>query len=263
MNMTIKLETGDYVATLMLNRPQTMNSINSQLMDELGEACQALAQDIQSRVVLVTSSGRSFCSGLDLGLLGEFGRSSDPSELAALIDHWQDVFNALERLPQITIAVINGPAIGAGVELLLCCDFRIASTRALFGMPELKFGLVPDLGGIPRLVRTVGPAWAKEILMRGRNLNPMEALRMGLVNRVSDPGDLAGTTKKWASQFALLPPMAVRKSKELIRSSFDMDLAESLKLAKEAQLELFASPEFRAIVEAQAAQHPSEEPVES
>jgi enoyl-CoA hydratase/carnithine racemase len=130
-------------------------------------------------------------------------------------------------------------------------------------MPELKFGLVPDLGGIPRLVRTVGPAWAKEILMRGRNLNPMEALRMGLVNRVADPGDLTGTTKKWATQFASLPPVAVRKSKELMRSSFDMDLAGSLARAKAAQLELLASPEFRAIVEAQAARQPSEESVES
>jgi enoyl-CoA hydratase len=263
MNKTIKLETGERVATLMLNRPQTMNSINSQLMDELGEACQVLAADDQSRVVLITSSGRSFCSGLDLGLLGEIGRSDDSSELAAQIDRWQEVFNALERLPQITIAVINGPAIGAGVELLLCCDFRIASTRALFGMPELKFGLVPDLGGIPRLVRTVGPAWAKEILMRGRNLNPMEALRMGLINRVADPGDLNGTTKKWAGQFASLPPAAVRKSKELIRLSFDGDLAASLALAKAGQLELFARPEFRAILESQAAPQPGEEAVET
>ncbi len=255
---TLKLDTADHIATLTLNRAHTLNSINRQFMDELGAACEQLSRDRDTRVIILTANGRGFCSGIDLSLFQEVGSTLPIQDLRELIRHWQEVFDAFEALPQITVAAINGVTLGAGIELILCCDFRIASTRALFGMPEVKLGLIPDLGGITRLTRTVGPAWAKEIVLRARNLSAMEALRVGLINRVSDPGDLNGTARKWATQFAALPPSAAAVAKRLINTAFDHDLAEGLKLAEEAQLELLSNEEFRSAMMAAQEQLPSE-----
>ncbi|MGB8644536.1 MAG: enoyl-CoA hydratase/isomerase family protein [Anaerolineae bacterium] len=256
---TLKLDTVDRITTVTLNRPQTMNAVSPLLMDELGAACEQLAQDSGTRAVIITATGRAFSSGLDLNVFGQIGKTIQPQDLPALIDHWQAVFNALENLPQVTIAAINGTTLGIGIELILCTDFRVASTRALFGMPELRLGIIPDVGGIPRLVRTVGAAWAKEIILRPRNISAMEAVRIGLVNRVSEHGDLIGLARKWATQFAALPAPAVRQAKRLLNSSFDIDLATSLRQAKEAQLQLFSTPEFWAAVQAMREQRPAEE----
>ncbi len=256
---TLKLETVDHVATLSLNRPQTMNAMNLQFMDDLGAACEQLAGDAETRVVIITATGRAFSSGLDLNLFGQIGNTLQISDLPALVDHWQAVLNALENLPQVTVAAINGIKLGMAIELILCTDFRIASTRALFGMPEVKLGMIPDLGGIPRLVRTVGPAWAKEIIFRTRNFSAMEAVRVGLINRVAEHGDMMGLARKWANGFAALPAPAVREAKRLINATFDMDLATSLDKAKQAQLELLSNPEFWAAIQAMRQDKPEEE----
>ncbi len=255
---TIKLESADQITTLTLSRPQTLNSITTQFMDELQAACSQIAVDPDTRVVILTANGRGFCSGLDLNLFGQVGLTIQTEELRGLIEHWQDVFNTLENLPQVTVAAINGITLGAGVELILCCDFRVASTRAFFGLPEVKLGIIPDLGGLTRLTRTVGPAWAKEMVLRARNVSAMEALRIGLVNRVADPGDLMGIARKWASQFAELPPPAVRQAKRLINATFDISLAEGLRMAEDAQMELLATEEFRAAVQAAREEKPQE-----
>ena len=251
---TCKLEMNEHIATLTFNRPQTLNAITPQFMDELGTICEQLAADRDARVLILTGAGRGFCSGLDLNVFGEVGTTNPPEELRLLVRHWQAVLSALENLPQITIAAINGVALGAGVEVTLCCDFRIASTRALFGLPEIRLGIIPDLGGLTRLARTVGPAWAKEMALRARNVSAMEALRVGLVNRVADHGDMMGMAHKWATQFAGLPASAVRQAKRIINASFEQSLAESLQMAAQAQLELLNTDEFRAAVRAAAAE---------
>ncbi len=256
---TLKLDTVEHVTTLTLTRSHNMNAVNPQLMDELGLACEQIAQDPETRAVILTANGRGFCAGLDVDLFNQIGTTIPLEELPSLIEHWQAVFNAFENLPQVTVAAVNGITLGAGIELILCADFRIASTRALFGMPEVRLGIIPDLGGIPRLVRTVGPAWAKEIIFRARNFSAMEALRVGLVNRVSEPGDLMGAARKWAHQFASLPPPAVQKAKQLINTAFDMDLATSLQQAKEMQLQVMSSPEFAAAIQAMREGKTSEE----
>jgi len=249
---TFKLESNEHVATLSLTRAQTLNAITPQFMDELGTACEQLASDVETRVLIITGTGRGFCSGLDLNALAQIGTTAPPEELRVLVRHWQEVFNALENLPQVTIAAINGITLGAGIEMILCCDFRVASTRALFGLPETKLGIIPDLGGLTRLTRTVGPSWAKEMVLRARNISAMEALRIGLLNRVADHGDMMGVARKWATQFAELPPPAVRQAKRLINSTFDMSLAEGLRVAQDAQLELLNTEEFRTAVRAAA-----------
>lgn len=255
---TIKLDTTAHITTLTFRRTAKSNSITTEFMSEFGAALEQICLDADTRCLIITGNGRAFCSGFDPDVLDQFGTTIRQSELGELLRRWQSIFDSLENLPQLTIAAINGPVFGAGLELTLACDFRIASTRAFFGMPQVKLGIIPDLGGVTRLARTVGPAWTKEIVFRGRNFNAMEALRVGLVNRVSEPGDLIGTAQKWAAQFAALPPGAVRTAKQLINSAFETDLSSALETAREAQLGFVESDEYRLAVRAAREQEPEE-----
>lgn len=247
---TIKIDAAAHIMSLTFKRAAKLNRITPEFIEELGQVIGQLYVDPNIRCVIITGNGRAFCEGVDVDTLVEISTTLPPEALANRVQNWQGVFESLERLPQLTVAAINGNALGAGLELALACDFRIASTRAFFGMPQVIQGIVPDLGGITRLSRTVGPAWTKEIVFRGRNFNSMEALRVGLVNRVSEPGDLIGTAQKWASQFASLPQEAVRAAKGLINASFDLEPAESLRRVREEQLKLVQTEEFRMAVHA-------------
>jgi enoyl-CoA hydratase/carnithine racemase len=255
---TIKIESAAHITTLTFKRTAKSNSLTPEFMNELGEAIAQVLQDAETRCLIVTGNGRAFCSGVDVDVLSDIGTMLPRDELRELVKHWQGVFTSLENLPQLTVAAINGVVLGAGLEMALACDFRIASTRAFFGMPQVKFGILPDLGGITRLARTVGPAWTKEIVFRGRNFNAMEALRVGLVNRVAEPGDLLGTAQKWAAEFAALPPAAVRSAKEVINGAFDGDLPSALAVVREAQARLMQTDEFRVAVRAAREEHPVE-----
>lgn len=247
---TIQVESASHITTLTFKRSNKANSIIPEFMDELGLATEQLCHDLESRCVIITGNGRAFCSGVDLKVSVEMSTTLAPDALADRLQHWQTVFDNLEDLPQLTIAVINGPVYGAGLEMALACDFRIASTRAFFGMPQVKLGIIPHLGGMTRLTRTVGPAWTKEIVFRGRNFNAMEALRVGLVNRVAEPGDLLGTAQKWAGEFASLPPAAVRAAKQLINAAFELDTISANRTTRDAQAKLLQSDEFRLAVRA-------------
>jgi enoyl-CoA hydratase/carnithine racemase len=255
---TLKLESAAHVTTLTFKRTAKSNSLTPEFIDELGIAVDQVCRDSDTRCLIVTGNGRAFCSGHDLDVLSQVAATLPAEELRDLVQHWQSVFTGLENLPQLTVAAINGIVLGAGLEMILACDFRIASTRAFFGMPQVKLGVVPELGGITRLARTVGPAWTKEIVFRGRNFNAMEALRVGLVNRVSEPGDLLGTAQKWAAQFAALPPVAVHTAKELINGAFDQDLSNALQVVREAQARLMQTEEFRVAVRAAREAEPVE-----
>lgn len=242
----LKVAIDNQIMTVTFNRPQTLNSVTPEFMDDLGALCDSLYEDTETHTVILTGAGKGFCSGLDLGLFGQIGEQITLDALQGLIRRWQGVFNKLENVPQITIAGINGHCLGAGIELILACDFRISSSRALFGLPEVKYGIIPDLGGLTRLTRMVGPAWAKEMALRARNVSAMEALRIGLVNRVADPGDMMGIARNWAQQFSKLPSKALSHAKRLINASYDSQLSQSLHAAEYAQLQLISSDDFRA-----------------
>ncbi len=160
------------------------------------------------------------------------------------------MFDALEQLPQITIAAINGLAYGGGVVLALACDFRLASTRAIFGLPEIKLGMVLALGGTQRLTRLIGVSAAKEIILRGRNVTAIEAQRMGLVHRIAEPGDLLGVARSWAERAVNYSPRALALAKRLIDQSFERDANASAEAETAAQVELLHSPEFLSRVKA-------------
>lgn len=245
-NLKLQLDQG--ILTVSLNRPQTLNAISPELMDDLAALCDELSGDSPVRVVIITGAGKAFSSGLDLNLFEQDSMLSNSESLRVLIRGWQDTFNKIEGLPQLTIAAINGACLGAGLELALVCDFRVSSSRATLGLPEVKLGIIPDLGGITRLTRMVGPAWAKEVVLRGRNVSAMEALRIGMVNRVADPGDMPGIARNWAQQFSKLPFKALANAKKLINAAYDTQLPQALKAAEYANLQLLAGEDFRAAI---------------
>jgi enoyl-CoA hydratase/carnithine racemase len=240
----LKLQADQNILTVSLNRPQVLNALNVELFDDLSALCDELAENPDIHVVILTGVGKGFSSGLDLNVFSQALTEWTQEDLRVVIRRWQETFNKLEALPQLTIAAVNGVCLGAGLEMILACDFRICSSRATLGLPEVKFGILPDLGGITRLTRMVGPAWAKEVILRGRNVSPMEALRIGLVNRVADPGDMPGIARNWAQQFNKLPFKALSHAKKLINATYDVQLPQALKAAEYAQLQLLASDDF-------------------
>ncbi len=241
---TLRVETTDYITTVTLNRPNVRNSLNVELMDELGALVEQLRNEQASRAVIITGAGRVFSAGADVDMLMQMGASYTPEETRAEIRKWRATFDAWQALPQVTLAAVNGLAHGGGLVLALVCDFRLASTRAIFGLPEIKLGMVLALGGTQRLTRLIGASATKEMILRGRNVSAIEAQRLGLVHRVSEPGDLMGLARSWAERALNYSPRALTLAKQLIDQSFERSAQESAEAETAAQVELLHSPEF-------------------
>ncbi len=241
---TLRIETTEQIATITLNRPSQRNALNVELMDDLGALVDQLRGDETTRAVIITGAGKTFSVGADVEMLTRIGESFTPEQTRAEIVKWRATFDALEQLPQVTIAAVNGLAYGGGVVLALACDFRLASTRAIFGLPEIKLGMVLALGGTQRLTRLVGVSAAKEMILRGRNVTAMDAQRMGLVHRVAEAGDLLGVARNWAERAVNYSPRALALAKRLIDQSFERDADASAEAETVAQVELLHSPEF-------------------
>lgn len=214
------------------------------MIDELRDFIERIRNDESTRGVILTGAGRVFSAGADVEMLVRIGESFTPEQTRDEIRKWRVTFDAFDALPQITIAAVNGLAFGGGVVLALACDFRLASTRALFGVPEIKLGMVLALGGTQRLTRLVGVSAAKEMILRGRNVTAMDAQRMGLIHRITEPGDLMGVARSWAERAIDYSPRALALAKHLINQSFERDSNASADAETEAQVELLHSTEF-------------------
>lgn len=241
---TWRVEIADALATVYLNRPSQRNALNAEMIDELRALIEQLRGNEAVRAVIFTGAGKTFSAGADVDMLTRIGEAATPEQTRDEIFKWRAAFDDLERLPQITLAAINGLAYGGGVVLALACDFRLASTRAIFGLPEIKLGMVLALGGTQRLTRLVGVSAAKEMILRGRNVTAIDAQRMGLVHRVTEPGDLLGVARSWAERAIDYSPRALALAKRLIDQSFERDANASAEAETAAQVELLHSPEF-------------------
>jgi 2-(1,2-epoxy-1,2-dihydrophenyl)acetyl-CoA isomerase len=222
---TIRLEAADGVATVTLNRPDSLNALNADMRRELLAAFKALGRDDGVRAVIVTGEGRGFCSGADLR-----GGSAERQFRQILEREYNPLVRAIRELPKPVIAVVNGVAAGAGVSLALACDLVYAAEDARFIQAFVKIGLVPDSGATRTLVRTLGRHRAAQLIFSGEPLSATDALAGGLVNEVLPPAELMAAARDAAARLAAAPTRAIAYAKRLINSAEDAGLDESLAL---------------------------------
>ncbi|MHA1594320.1 MAG: 3-hydroxyacyl-CoA dehydrogenase/enoyl-CoA hydratase family protein [Candidatus Baldrarchaeia archaeon] len=207
---TIILRKEPPLAWIILNRPQRLNAISPEMVEELDKALDALWGDKEVRVLIITGAGdRAFCAGADVtSFVG-----ATPATVIDFVMKLHMVLDKIERFPKPVIAAINGFALGGGCEIAIACDFRIASDRAQIGQPEILLGLIPGAGGTQRLVRLVGLGKAKEIVMLGDRIPADEAQKIGLVNKVVPADKFEEEVRSFASRLAEYPPIALKMAK--------------------------------------------------
>ncbi len=221
----VSVESRDRIVRLTLSRPQRENSIDAPMVRDVRSACEAVPDD--ARVVLLTADGDVFSRGWDWDAL--LGETTDP--VAALRSHGipPDPFGCLAALPQPVICALNGDATGAGLELALACDVRIAAEGARFAVPEVSLGLLPLAGATQRLPRLVGRGKALEMILTGEPVTADEALRTGLVSAVVPRDRLAEEATAIAQRIAERGPLAVRYAKEAVAHGAEMPLEQALR----------------------------------
>ncbi len=190
---------------IALARADQRNALDFKMWDELGHVMnEVVSHDDTIRVVTLTGQGDAFCAGVDFQAIGD-SLQVERHQYPSFIRRWAGVADSFERVAQPTVALLNGPAVGAGMEIALACDLRIASERAVFAMPQLQMGIVPDAGGTSRLARAAGETIAKDVILTGRVVGAEEALRCGIVSRVVAHDELASTGSEIAEGLAQLP----------------------------------------------------------
>ncbi len=237
---TILFEKRDSVAYITLNRPQVLNIYNVRMRDELYEILGAVRDDPDVRVAVLKGAGdRAFCAGADLS---EFLTAPPPARTRKV--RWErDVWGLFLSLSQPVIAALHGYVLGSGIEMALCCDLRIASEDARFGLPEVTLGIIPAAGGSQTLPRTIGRAKSLEMLLTNRWINAREALSAGLVNQVVPRQDLTATVERMANQLASRPQFTVRCIKEAVSRGANLSLSEGLDLERRLAQQVLSSPD--------------------
>jgi enoyl-CoA hydratase/carnithine racemase len=201
----------DGIIRLTLNRPQALNALNRELTTALEQALERVAAMADVRVLLVCGQGRAFCAGNDIKEMETL--SGDDAQ--ALATRHAVLMDRFARLPQVTLAVIDGHALGGGLMLAVAQDLRIASDRARLGLPEVTLGFNPGYG-IERFLDIAGGGQGRDLLLSGRTVHASEAVRMGLVNRVVAPPTLEASALKWASEIAASPREGLAATKEIV-----------------------------------------------
>jgi enoyl-CoA hydratase len=210
-NLVLIEPLADGVARLVLNRPAALNALNRAMADALEAALARVAAMEDTRALLVAGSGRAFCAGNDITEMGEV----TGAEAEALARRWAAIMDRFGALPQVTIAAVDGHALGGGLMLAVAQDLRIASDRARFGLPEVTLGFNPAYG-IGRLLDVLGGGHGRDLLLTGRTLHATEALRIGLVNRVVAAPTLADTATAWATEIAKSPREGLAATKQIV-----------------------------------------------
>lgn len=238
---TILFDLEQGVATVTLNRPEKLNAFGGTMREDLIEILERAAEDSDVRCVVITGAGRGFCSGGDVEAMSRMQKGKDAAGFLALLDAGAGIVSTIRSMPQLVIASVNGVAAGAGCNLALACDYRIASTEAKLGQTFVKIGLHPDWGGSWMLPRLIGRSRAMELMATGRMVGAEEAVAIGMVDRVVPAGDLDQQTRALARSVASGPPIPLRDLKRNLDASERNDLEQQLSLERESQARAFAS----------------------
>lgn len=226
----------DRIATLTLNRPERLNALGDTLRADLHDAILKASADDEVRVLVITGAGRGFCSGGDVKAMSERDQAGQSHPFAEQLAPGRDrCIAAMRDCPKPIIAAVNGAAAGAGFNLALACDMRIASSAAKFVQAFVKRGLHPDWGGTYFLPRVVGTAKACELIFTGEPIDAAEAGRLGIVNAVVAPDELMARTYELAKKIAAGPPIAIQLAKRAIYRNLDVDLRAGLEFETYAQ----------------------------
>jgi enoyl-CoA hydratase/carnithine racemase len=247
----VRYEIADGVARVTLARPEVLNAMDLEVFAGLREAGERAARNPAVRAVVVSGEGRAFSSGLDTSLFAALTAGSPagaplPVDIAAL----QASFSVFETMPKPTIAAVGGLALGGGAQLALACDLRVAGDDAELGLYEIRWAIVPDLGGTQRLPRLVGVGRAKELVLTGRRIGAAEALAWGLVNRVVERARLEEEAMTWARELAAGPPLALAAAKRLVGGALDVPVAAGLEREAAINRRLVGTDDFREAVTA-------------
>ena len=238
-------ETRGSITWITLSRPDKLNAFAGTMREDLLAALQNADRDEACRVVVLTGAGRAFCAGGDVGFMAGLQKESDTDAFRGLLDRGREIVMTIRSMTRPVIASINGVAAGAGCNLALACDYRIASDRAQLGETFVRIGLHPDWGGTWLLPRLIGRSRALEILMTGRMVDSREALAIGMVDRMVPHEELMSATESLANALAAGPPIAIRGIKRALEASGGNDLDEQLELEAEHQLASFRSDDAR------------------
>ncbi|MCF8367503.1 MAG: enoyl-CoA hydratase/isomerase family protein [Bacteroidales bacterium] len=219
----------DGIAIVTINRPEAMNALNTRFFMEMDAAIKEVSSKPEIKVMVITGSGKAFVAGADIAEMV----NKNPEEGSAFSRTGQNTFRSLEKMEIPVIAAINGFALGGGLELAMGCDFRIASTKAKFGQPEVNLGLIPGYAATQRLSRLVGMGDALYLLMSAEMIGADEALRIGLVQKVFEPEVLMEEVMKISKTIAAKGPLAIKKVKAVTRKGFLMDFDKGSELEAE------------------------------
>lgn len=249
----ILLQADGPVAVLTLNRPQARNAIDDDMRADLMAALDRVARTDSIRALVITGAGKGFCAGGDVKSM-QARLAVPPGEVA--LNGWRrqqrthHAISMLHALPKPTIAAVNGAATGLGCDVALCCDFIIASDAARFAMTYILRGLIPDGGGMYFLPRRVGLSRAKELIFSGRTVEPEEALRLGMIDRVTGADTLLTDACAWAAELSKGSPAALALSKNIIDQTFELTVEQVFAQGSQAQAICYSSREHQESVAA-------------
>jgi enoyl-CoA hydratase/carnithine racemase len=241
MGEFVRVERDEAIATIRLDRPP-MNALNAQVQDELAAAAAQVGADHAIRAVVVYGGGKVFAAGADIKEMADasYVRVAEDSR------RLQAAFTAVAKIPKPVVAAVSGYALGGGLELALCADFRVAGEGARLGQPEMLLGVIPGAGGTQRLPRLIGPARAKDIIYTGRFVPAAEAREIGLVDKVVPDADVYQAARDLVARYATGPALALRAAKQAIDDGLDADLGTGLEIERLHFAGLFATEDQRA-----------------
>ncbi|MCW2892751.1 MAG: enoyl-CoA hydratase [Actinomycetia bacterium] len=236
MGEFVRVEVADQIATIRLDRPK-MNALSFHVQAEIAAAAAQVSGDSAIRAVILYGGERVFAAGADIKEMASLGAAEMSKRAAAL----QAALNDVADIPKPVVAAITGYALGGGLELALCADFRVLGESAKVGQPEILLGVIPGAGGTQRLPRLIGPARAKDLIFTGRHMAAAEALAIGLADQVVPDAEVYQAAKDLVAQYAAGPALALRAAKQAVNKGLEVDLATGLEIERLHFASLFAT----------------------
>jgi enoyl-CoA hydratase len=233
----LDIEKKGKIACIMMNAPDTLNALDRAALGELEQAFADLESDAEILVAVLTGAGKAFVAGADVSEM----KDMTPDEARDFAQYGQSVLLKIEQSRVVTIAAVNGFALGGGMELAMACDIRIASTKAKLGQPELKLGITPGFGGTQRLARIAGIGRAKAMLFTGDAVDGEKAKCYGIVSAVYEPDELLGKAGELADKVAAMGPAALAQAKKAVDEGYGTAMTEGCSIEADAFAECFAA----------------------